>query len=259
MSASTPTTEITLHQLVLRIGDTAPEGHVFETEAAALVEAAHRARQHLDQFWETDARNILDDGDRQADSVVDLSNIADNECLRLANAWDGAPFEAIISPVGVEVTLAALSQAIRAAGNAVCIFQASDVASTIDVPDGAGEWLLSHCDELESALAQHGNEWLDMRLEYEGRQAPDPDDAPLASKAQQRAERIAAFHAEHGEAWGIIEFAGMLSENDTGGLFKSQNEAWDYVYAHYAPDERRAMQIDVPHWDLEAGFWCYDH
>ena len=95
MSASSPTTEITLHQMVLRVGDAAPEGHVFETHADALVEAARSARQHLDQFWEIDARNILDDGDRRTDPIVDLALVADDECIRLANAWDGASFEAV--------------------------------------------------------------------------------------------------------------------------------------------------------------------
>ena len=178
MSATSPTTEITLHQLVLRVGDAAPEGHVFESQADALVEAARSARQHLDQFWEIDARNILDDGDRRTDPIVDLALVADDECIRLANAWDGASFEAIISPITVEVTIASLAQAIRAAGSAVCIFQPSDVTSSIDTPDEAGDWLLSHCDELESSLSTHGNEWIDMRLECEGRLAAEESVAP---------------------------------------------------------------------------------
>ena len=102
----------------------------------------------------------------------------DDECIRLANAWDGASFEAIISPITVEVTIASLAQAIRAAGSAVCIFQPSDVTSSIDTPDEAGDWLLSHCDELESSLSTHGNEWIDMRLECEGRLAAEESVAP---------------------------------------------------------------------------------
>ena len=42
MSASSPTTEITLHQMVLRVGDAAPEGHVYETHADALVDPTAR-------------------------------------------------------------------------------------------------------------------------------------------------------------------------------------------------------------------------
>ena len=78
-------------------------------------------------------------------------------------------------------------------------------------------------------------------------------------KIDERTVRIAAFHAQHGEAWGVIEQAGMERERHTGSLYASKREAWDHVRAHYDPDERDDLKVDVAHWDAEGGFWSYDH
>lgn len=79
------------------------------------------------------------------------------------------------------------------------------------------------------------------------------------AKVDERDLKIAAFHAEHGEAWGVIVNAGYVGETDTGGLFKSQREAWEYVEANYDRDERETLHVDVPHWDAAGRFWSYDH
>lgn len=71
--------------------------------------------------------------------------------------------------------------------------------------------------------------------------------------------RINAFHAKHGEAWGIVEFAGWDKEKHTGALFERREAAWKYVGAHYDPDEVESLGVDVGHWDREGEFWSYDH
>lgn len=79
------------------------------------------------------------------------------------------------------------------------------------------------------------------------------------SEIDKRILRIQAFHAEHGEAWGIIENSGHENERHTGALFGTPTEAWKHVAEQYDADEKTSLHIDVAHWDTDGGFWSYDH
>jgi hypothetical protein len=71
-------------------------------------------------------------------------------------------------------------------------------------------------------------------------------------------EKVRAFHAAHGEAWGIIEESGRERERHTGGLFERYTQADDYKRRLYDPEEIESLAVDVARWDAAGEFWTYD-
>lgn len=66
-------------------------------------------------------------------------------------------------------------------------------------------------------------------------------------------------HAEHGEAWGVIEESGRDAEHHIGGAFRSLTEAVDYRTAHYDPPEREQLAVCIARWEPDGEFWSYDY
>lgn len=133
-------------------------------------------------------------------------------------------------------------------------------ADSHDDAKGIVEAMVSNSEEqLTSIQWRHG----------EGAEHPIPftlDERDVAeievqgvAKVDERIPRIAAFHAKHGEAWGIIEQSGMEGERHTGALYASQKEALDARDRDYTREEREGLFIDIAHWDAEGAFWSYDH
>ena len=157
-SSSPLAVTLTLHQLVIRAADLAPEGEVFATDAEAQGALGARARAHLAEHWATDAAAILRDSGRAA-PIPALEALSDLDCVELANSWDGVVFESDLSTVQLTLSADALVAALRSAGAAVCVVQPSDVP--ISDPSRAATWLTARRNELEGALATCGNQWLE--------------------------------------------------------------------------------------------------
>lgn len=155
---------LNLYQAIIRIGDQAPEGRIDVSVNAANAVVAGLARSHLAGYWAANAREILRDGHWPAAPIPALDMLSDQDCIELANTWDGVTFESVVECLEVSLPVSALTDALRAAGLAVCVVSPSDLAPEIADVVQAGEWLAAHADELESALRSHGESWLTETL-----------------------------------------------------------------------------------------------
>ena len=164
---------LTLHQAIIRTTDQAPEGRLFRYEHEAIADIAAKARDHLSQYPEYFADMARDAG--WSEGFESLDALDDFKIIELANDWDGQTFEASQSKVRVNLPLSAITEALRQAGLAVCVFQPSDVAATIDNVSDAGPWLSDNASALEDHLSTAGNEWISLMLEHEGKARPEDE------------------------------------------------------------------------------------
>lgn len=115
-------------------------------------------------------------------------------------------------------------------------------------------------DAIAMSIATLAHSPEEQALTGYGPEGPAPDNTePVEAATWHEAVRVNAFHDEHGEAWTVVEHAGLINEAYTGRLFSSQEDAERHIAEMYSPDQRTHYGIDTPHWDRAAETWTYDH
>ncbi len=161
---------------------------------------------------------------------LDLAAISDDDVVKLANAWDGVTFESVVEPVKIDVDVDVITTALQAAGAAVVVYQATDVADLMKPDADAGRWLAANGGELQSCLAQHGQDWICRSLEREGMlRAPE---------------------------WIVVENAGYNGERDLRS-FPTWKEADTWAHQQYDEDEFEKLHVDIRR-DSADGMQTYE-
>lgn len=157
-------------QLALHVRDHEPDGTVYGSEAEAEAAKVKAAREHLSWLilFGHDMEELCEYADVEPDALSDLS---DEDVLVICEAWNGGDesFEAAVYQTWVEIPLDTLTDAIRDAGMAVCVFQPEDVEPLIDDPTAAASWLLETRNQLEDRLSYDGFEAIQTYLNMDGR------------------------------------------------------------------------------------------
>ncbi|WP_338578663.1 hypothetical protein V8J38_16805 (plasmid) [Brevundimonas olei] len=87
--------------------------------------------------------------------------------------------------------------------------------------------------------------------------AADSPDTKLA--------RTRAFNTKHGQAWAVIEGAGMEGgDRHVGRLYKTFGEAFAARAKDYEPSEldresSSCLHVAIARWDAAGDFWTYDY
>lgn len=169
----TTATRIVLYQLACTADDSAPNSAPYVTEADAKQGEIDLARIWMaGRLDARELRRMIGEGDieteREAHAVSDLDDLEDEAVLDLAR--DRINFVSSIDPVFLDVPLAFLTDAIRAAGAMPVVFTAEDVAPHFNGTEAeAAEWLENTRGNMEDALTQLGNEWIEDTLLYDGK------------------------------------------------------------------------------------------
>lgn len=103
MQAHNPLASISFVILTSRISDGAADSSAFATLDEAHAAVAIMAREHI-ATHEADYHDMLSDA--QWTRRPPLAELTDDECVEIANAWDGVVFETDISPATLTLPLA---------------------------------------------------------------------------------------------------------------------------------------------------------
>ena len=168
----TTTARIVLYQLACTADDSASNSAPYVTEADAKQGEIDLARIWMaGRLDARELRRMIGEGDieteREAHAVSDLDDLEDEAVLDLAR--DRINFVSSIDPVFLDVPLAFLTDAIRAAGAAAAVFTVEDVADRFDGDrDDAADWLRNNRRNIEDILSSRGNEAIDDLLMADG-------------------------------------------------------------------------------------------
>lgn len=224
----TTTTRIVLYQLACTADDSTSNSAPYVTEADAKQGEIDLARIWMAGRLDAhELRQMIEEGDieteREAHAVSDLDDLEDEAVLDLAR--DRINFDSSIDPVFLDVPLAFLTDAIRAAGAAATVFTVEDVADRFDGDrDDAADWLRDNTGRIEDTLSERGNEAIDDLLTADGKMTDAGDEGDRE-----------AFYSNRGRYWYVDEWQG--GERYTIAKHLTELEALDIVHGRVEPSD----------------------